>query len=127
MRHVFSYYVTFMQLDNGIYKTGGSNFGFMGSVLGLTEINFGELIKGIYITLTDATLEIRYGEKPYEDGKYIISSDIIKKEVCDVLWDGIKLSYRNVEEKALKEIKRQYMEKFDKDIIILGWSETSLY
>jgi len=124
MKGVYSYYVTYMLLDNGIYKTD-AGFGFMSSVFG-TEINFGELIKGINISFSEFRLEHVFGIHTYDNGTYQISVDLIKDEVCNTLWDIMKLNYRDVKGEELEKIKNRIIEQLLKNIIILGWSETNL-
>lgn len=123
MKGIHSYYVTYMQLPNGIYQTGF--FDTFGSIFGQTQVNFKDIIKREKIFFSNFRLETVYNVfEDADSGTYSIDENIIKKELCEKLWDNIRFKYKDVD--TIDEIKATTIAKLENEIIIIAWSETEL-
>ena len=122
MKSIYSYYVTFVL---GPYNPG-PNFGFLYG----QPIDFKKIIKSVNINLSTWRLEGIYHRWPTtEDGEYTIDESLIRKEVCQVLWEqeyAPKYKREEVSDEQFEKIKEMTINQFEEQIVILGWSETNL-
>lgn len=121
MKSIYSYYVTFIL---GPYIPG-PNLGFLYG----TPVDFKNIIKSVNINLSTWRIEKIYHCWPSEEDEYTIDESLIRKEVCQVLWEReYAPEYRReeVSDEQFEKIKEMTISQFEEQIIILGWSETNL-